>query len=330
MDSVKLYEAGSGDRSMLNGKRVAVIGWGSQGHAHALNLHDSGVSVVVGLREGSRSAEAARQAGLEVSPVAKAAESANVISILIPDTVQPTVYRDEIAPNLHDGDTFLVAHGFNVHYKQIVPPKTVDVIMVAPKAPGAMVRSEYVAGRGTPGLIAIHQDASGNALQVTLAYADAIGCTRAGVLETTFAAETETDLFGEQTVLCGGVTSLIKAGFETLVNAGYPEELAYFECLHELKFIVDLIQSKGLQGMRAEVSDTAEYGDYVGGPRVIGNGTRQVMQELLDDIRSGAFARRWIADGKAGGAELTKLRESENAHPIEDVGRRLRARMAWL
>jgi ketol-acid reductoisomerase len=318
MDSVKLYEAGSGDRSMLNGKRVAVIGWGSQGHAHALNLHDSGVSVVVGLREGSRSAEAARQAGLEVAPVAKAAKSANVVSILIPDTVQPTVYRDEIAPNLHDGDTLLVAHGFNVHYKQIVPPKTMDVIMVAPKAPGAMVRSEYVA------------DASGTALQLTLAYADALGCTRAGVLETTFAAETETDLFGEQTVLCGGVTSLIKAGFETLVDAGYPEELAYFECLHELKFIVDLIQSQGLKGMRAEVSDTAEYGDYVGGPQVIGNGTRKVMQKLLDDIRSGAFARRWIADGKAGGPELTKLRESENAHPIEDVGRRLRARMAWL
>jgi ketol-acid reductoisomerase len=330
MTTIRVFSEGDADRDLLAGKRVAVLGYGSQGQAHALNLHDSGIDVVVGLRADSVSRARATQAGLQVSTVPEAAKAADVVSVLITDMAQPAVYRDEIAPHLAEGAALLFAHGFNIHYGQITPPESVDVIMAAPKAPGATMRSEYQSGRGVPALIAVHQDATGSARGLALAYADAIGCTRAGVLETTFAAETETDLFGEQTVLCGGVSALIKAGFETLVEAGYPAELAYFECLHELKLIVDLIQSGGLRAMRAEVSDTAEFGDYVSGPRVVNQATRQTMRGLLDEIRSGAFARRWIKDGEEGNPELARFRKVESTHPLEVVGERLRARMAWL
>ncbi|MBI4538888.1 MAG: ketol-acid reductoisomerase [Gemmatimonadetes bacterium] len=330
MSSVRVFESKDVDRELLRDRRVAVIGYGSQGHAHALNLHDSGVSVTVGLRAGGRSAEKARAAGLTVCPIPDAVREADIVAILIPDMAQPTVYRDEIEPNLRKGAALLFAHGFNVHFAQITPPAHADVIMVAPKSPGAMMRREYEAGRGVPALVAVHQDATGRALALALAYADATGCLRAGVLETTFAAETESDLFGEQAVLCGGVSSLIKAGFETLVDAGYAPELAYFECLHELKLIVDLIYAGGLSGMRAGVSDTAEYGDYVSGDRVIGPESRAAMRQILGEIRSGAFARRWIDEAQDGSKEFQRLRERERDQLIETVGRTLRQRMAWL
>lgn len=330
MTSVRLFESEDVDPKALEDKRVAVIGYGSQGHAHALNLHDSGISVVVGLRSGSASVAKVESAGVTVLPISDAVRQADIVSVLIPDTPQPQVYRDEIAPHLRDGAALLFAHGFNIQYEQITPSSRVDVIMVAPKAPGSLMRAEYRNGRGVPALVAIAQNATGNALALALAYADAIGCMRAGVLETTFQWETETDLFGEQAVLCGGVTALIKAGFETLVEADYPAELAYFECLHELKLIVDLIQADGFSGMRAEVSDTAEYGDYVAGPRVVSDASREVMKALLADIQSGAFAKRWIADGNAGYPELSQMREAECEHPLEEVGKRLRSRMAWL
>lgn len=318
------------DRTALGGKRIAVIGFGSQGHAHALNLADSGVDVVVGLRPGSASGSAVAAAKLEQLPIAKAVATADITSMLIPDPSQPKVYREQVAPNLRDRSALLFAHGFNVHYRQIEPPSAVDVIMVAPKGPGAMVRSEYLNARGVPALVAVHQDSSGHALAIALAYADALGCMRAGVLKTTFAEETETDLFGEQAVLCGGLTSLIKAGFETLVDAGYAPELAYFECLHEMKLIVDLVQARGLSGMRTEISDTAEFGDYLAGPRLIGDGVRTAMREVLADIRCGAFAQRWIRDGERGNPELNRFRQIEREHPLESVGRELRSRMAWL
>ncbi|MFO7262075.1 MAG: ketol-acid reductoisomerase [bacterium] len=330
MSSVRIFEAADADPSLLAGRRVAVIGYGSQGHAHALNLHDSGVATTVGLRPDSRSAAAAREAGLEVRSIPEAVAEADVVALLIPDTVQPAVYRDEIAPHLRPGSALLFAHGFNIHYGQIEPPDNVDVILVAPKSPGHMVRREYKEGRGVPALVAVHRDASGQALGIALAYAHAIGCTRAGVLETTFAHETESDLFGEQAVLCGGLSALIKAGFETLVSAGYPPELAYFECLHEMKLIVDLVYAGGLTAMRRGVSDTAEYGDYVCGRRVIGEASRAAMREILEDIRSGAFARRWIREAESGGREFQRMRELERSHPIEAVGAELRARMAWL
>jgi ketol-acid reductoisomerase len=307
-----------------------VIGYGSQGRAHARNLRDGGHDVVVGLRPEAASAAIARGDGLDVRPVREAVADADLIVILIPDTAQPQVYAQEIEPHRRPGAALLFAHGFNVHYEQIALPQGADVVLVAPKSPGAMVRSEFEAGRGVPALVAVAQDATGEALDLALAYAHALGCTRAGVLETTFADETETDLFGEQAVLCGGVSSLVKAGFETLVEAGYEPELAYFECLHELKLIVDLMYADGIRGMRARVSDTAEWGDYESGPRVVGEASRSAMREVLQDIRSGCFAQRWIAEMASGGETFRSAREREREHPIETVGATLRARMAWL
>ncbi len=326
----RFFEPTDADRALLDSRRVAVVGYGSQGHAHALNLRDSGVSVVVGLYEGSPSADAAREQGLEVMTVAEAAQWADTVALLLPDTKQPAVYDVEVEPHLAEGDVLLFAHGFNIHYGEIRPPEHVDTVLVAPKSPGDMVRDEYRAGRGVPALIGVHHDASGKALDLALAYADGLGCTRAGVLQTTFAAETETDLFGEQAVLCGGLSELVKAGFETLVDAGYDPQLAYFECLHEMKLIVDLAYARGLSGMRAEISDTAEYGDYVSGRRVIGDASRAAMKEILDEIQSGAFARKWIEEARCGGREFERLREQERTHTIEKVGDALRSRMAWL
>ncbi|MDX1492997.1 MAG: ketol-acid reductoisomerase [Longimicrobiales bacterium] len=330
MNDAKLFEDDDVNPQLLEDRRVAVIGYGSQGRAHALNLHDSGIDVVVGLREGRPSADAARDDGLTVLSVSDAAKQSDVIALLVPDPVAPDVYRDEIDPYLQPGDVLLLAHGFNVHYGEIEAPPGVDVVMVAPKSPGDTVRQEFRAGRGVPALLAVHRDASGSALERTLAYAHALGCTRAGVLETTFAAETETDLFGEQAVLCGGFSALVKAGFETLVDAGYDPRLAYFECLHELKLIVDLAYAGGLSGMRSEVSDTAEFGDYVSGERVIGEESRAAMQSILEEVRSGAFARRWVDEWRAGGSEFARMRESERGHPLDEVGGTLRRRMAWL
>jgi ketol-acid reductoisomerase len=330
MSAVRMYGEQDADSRLLAGKRVAILGYGSQGHAHALNLRDSGVAVVVGLRPEGRSADAARAAGFEVRPVREAVASSDLVALLVPDTAQAALYRDDIAPALRPGATVLFAHGFNIHFGQIRPPATSDVILVAPKSPGHMVRREYAGRRGVPALVGVHQDASGHALGIALAYAQGIGCTRAGVLETDFAAETITDLFGEQAVLCGGLTALIKAGFETLVEAGYPAELAYFECLHEMKLIVDLVYAGGLTGMRQGVSDTAEYGDYVSGPRVVGEASRKAMKEVLADIQSGAFAKRWIAEAASGAKEFNRMREQERTHPIEAVGKTLRSRMAWL
>jgi len=328
--TAKMYYDQDADLGLLQGRRIAVIGFGSQGHAHALNLKDSGCDVRVGLYEGSPSWAKAVEAGLRVVPVAQAAEEADIIMILVPDQAAPQVYRQSVAAKLRPGKTLMFAHGFNIHFSQIVPPADVDVSMVAPKAPGHRVREIFPEGQGVPGLIAIHQDASGQARQVALAYAKGIGCTRAGVIETTFAEETETDLFGEQAVLCGGVTALIKAGFETLVEAGYQPEIAYFECLHELKLIVDLIQEGGLSYMRYSVSDTAEYGDYVAGPRIITDETRQEMRRMLREIQDGTFAKDWILENMAGRPRFLAMRRQERQHPIEVVGRKLRSMMSWL
>jgi ketol-acid reductoisomerase len=315
-----------GNLDLLQGK-VAVIGYGSQGHAHALNLHDSGVEVEVGLREGSDSWGAAEDAGLAVASVADAARGAQVISMLLPDQVQPEVYEQHVAPNLAPGAALLFAHGFNVHYGRIEPPAGHDVIMVAPKGPGHIVRRLYTEGYGTPALVAVAQDASGNAFQLGLAYAAGIGATRAGVIETTFVEETESDLFGEQAVLCGGVTELIRLGFETLVEAGYQPEIAYYECLHELKLIVDLIYEGGLAGMRFSISDTAEYGDLTRGPQVIDDHVRENMRKLLSDIREGAFAHEWIEQMKTGEPRLKELRARAADQRIEKVGSELRSLM---
>jgi ketol-acid reductoisomerase len=316
----------SGDLSRLQGK-VAVVGYGSQGHAHALNLHDSGVEVEVGLREGSASWGAAEEAGLSVATVADAVCAAQVVSMLLPDQVQPAVYDADVAPNLADGAAVLFAHGFNVHYGRIQPPAGHDVIMVAPKGPGHIVRRLFTEGYGTPALVAVAQDASGEALQLALAYAAGIGATRAGVIETTFVEETESDLFGEQAVLCGGVTELIRLGFETLVEAGYQPEVAYYECLHELKLIVDLIYEGGLAGMRFSISDTAEYGDLTRGPQVIDDHVRENMRKLLSDIREGTFAHEWIEQMNTGEPRLKELREQAADERIEVVGRELRSLM---
>jgi ketol-acid reductoisomerase len=316
----------SGDLSRLQGK-VAVVGYGSQGHAHALNLHDSGVEVEVGLREGSASWGAAEEAGLSVATVADAVRAAQVVSMLLPDQVQPAVYDADVAPNLADGAAVLFAHGFNVHYGRIQPPAGHDVIMVAPKGPGHIVRRLFTEGYGTPALVAVAQDASGGALQLALAYAAGIGATRAGVIETTFVEETESDLFGEQAVLCGGVTELIRLGFETLVEAGYQPEVAYYECLHELKLIVDLIYEGGLAGMRFSISDTAEYGDLTRGPQVIDDHVRENMRKLLSDIREGTFAHEWIEQMNTGEPRLKELREQAADERIEVVGRELRSLM---
>jgi ketol-acid reductoisomerase len=330
MSGVSLYGPEDADAAALAGRRVGVIGYGSQGHAHALNLRDSGVAVHIGLPSESHSTGRAQEAGFDVMPVQRAVRAADVIALLVPDMAQPGVYREAIAPNLRPGVALLFAHGFNVHYREIEPPADVDVVLVAPKSPGQMVRSEYVAGRGVPALFAVYQDATRRAAALALAYAHALGATRAGVLETTFAHETETDLFGEQAVLCGGLTALVTAGFETLVAAGYPAELAYFECLHEMKLIVDLVYAGGLEGMRRRVSDTAEYGDYVSGAKVVGEPSRAAMREILADVRNGCFARRWIAEAAQGGQNFERMRREGRDHAIEHVGRRLRQRMAWL
>ncbi len=325
-----MYYDDAADLSVLGGRTVAVLGYGSQGHAHALNLRDSGVSVVVGLADGSASKAKAEAEGLTVRPIAEAAWQASIIMVLLPDTAQKAVYERDIAPGLSAGDTLLFAHGFNIHYGQIRPPKDVDVAMVAPKAPGHRVREVFREGQGTPGLIAIHQDASGAARATALAYARGIGCTRAGVIETTFREETETDLFGEQAVLCGGVSALVKAGFETLVEAGYQPEVAYFECLHELKLIVDLMYQGGLAYMRYSISDTAEYGDYSRGPRVVDDRTRAELRRILGEIQDGTFAREWILENMAGAPSFHAHRRREAEHPIERVGQRLREMMPWL
>lgn len=315
---------------LLQGKTIAVIGYGSQGHAHALNLRDSGLDVVVANRPGSENYKLAVADGFTPVSAAEAAERADVIVILAPDHVQPDIYKNEIEPHLTAGKALVFSHGFNIHFKQITPPRDVDVFMVAPKSPGHLVRRMYEAGHGVPGLLAVHQDATGEARERGLAYAMGIGCTRAGVIETTFQEETETDLFGEQAVLCGGVSELIRAGFDTLVEAGYQPEVAYFECLHELKLIVDLIYEGGITYMRYSISDTAEYGDLVAGKRVITDETRAEMRRILDDIQSGRFARDWILENKAGRPAYSAQREREQDHPIEHVGRKLRAMMPFI
>ncbi|GAC1353827.1 MAG: ketol-acid reductoisomerase [Herpetosiphon sp.] len=326
----KMFYDNQADTERLRGRRIAIIGFGSQGHAHALNLRDSGLDVVVGLHAESRSRAKAEAAGLKTLTVDEAAAQSDIIMILVPDTTQAQVYRDQIAPHLRPGNTLMFAHGFNIRYGQIVPPEGVDVSMVAPKAPGHRVREVFVQGGGVPALVAIHQDASGNAHADALAYAKGIGSTRAGVLETTFTEETETDLFGEQAVLCGGVSALVKAGFETLVDAGYQPEVAYFECMHELKLIVDLFYQGGLNYMRYSISDTAEYGDYHAGSRIVTDQTRAAMRELLADIQSGSFAEEWIEENHAGRPNFNKMRSSDIAHPIEKVGRELRHMMPFV
>ncbi|HUL02350.1 MAG TPA: ketol-acid reductoisomerase [Gemmatimonadales bacterium] len=328
-NDVRAFYDSDADRRRLEGKTIAIIGYGSQGHAHALNLRDSGAKVVVGLRPKGASWERAVAEGLDVRPMADAAAAADVIMMLVPDQDGRAVYESAIAPALKAGKTLMFAHGFNIHFKEIVPPASVDVSMIAPKSPGHLVRSEFQAGRGVPALVAVHQDASGHALANALAYAQGIGCTRAGVLQTTFREETETDLFGEQCVLCGGVTALIKSGFETLVDAGYAPELAYFECMHELKLIVDLMYRGGMKFMRYSISDTAEYGDYTRGPRIITDEVREEMVQILSEIQSGSFAREWIRESRSGGERFKALRRSENDHLIERVGAKLRAMMPW-
>jgi len=327
--SVRVYYEADTDRARLRDRVFTVIGYGSQGHAHAQNLRDSGARVIVGLRPGGASWKQATADGLDVRPVADAAKAGDVIMMLVPDQEQRAVYEAAVAPALGPGKTLMFAHGFNIHFGEIVPPAGVDVSMIAPKSPGHLVRSEYQAGRGVPGLVAIHQDASGSALQNALAYATGIGCSRAGVIATTFAEETETDLFGEQAVLCGGVTALIQAGFETLTEAGYSPEMAYFECLHELKLIVDLIYRGGLGFMRHSISNTAEYGDLTRGGRVISPAVREEMKQLLADIRNGVFAKEWIAECRAGAPRFNELRKAAANSQIEQVGAKLRAMMPW-
>jgi ketol-acid reductoisomerase len=325
----KIYYESDADRSYIDSKTVAVIGYGSQGHAHALNLRDSGVKVVVGLPAGSQSAEKARREGLTVLSVADASAGADIIMILAPDEKHPAAYA-QIQPNLRPGKLLMFAHGFNIHFKQVVPPAGVDVAMVAPKGPGHRVREIYLEGVGVPALLAVYQDVSGTARQTALAYAHALGALKAGVIETTFKEETESDLFGEQAVLCGGVSELIKAGFETLVAAGCQPEIAYFECLHELKLIVDLIQQGGFSYMRYSVSDTAEYGDYTRGPKVIDGHVRETMRNILADVQSGAFAREWIEENRSGRPNMNRYRQREAAQPIEQVGQTLRSMMTYL
>ncbi|MDE3086959.1 MAG: ketol-acid reductoisomerase [Acidobacteriota bacterium] len=326
----KLYYESDADPGIIQGRKVAVIGYGSQGHAHALNLAESGVDVRVGLRPESSSRRKAEEAGLRVMGVAEAAGEADLIMLLLPDTEQAAVYAGEVAPNLREGDALFFAHGFNIRFRQIVPPEGVDVAMVAPKGPGHLVRRTYTEGGGVPSLVAVAQDATGKAHELALSYAYAIGATRAGVLDTTFEEETETDLFGEQVVLCGGLTSLVQAGFETLVAAGYQPESAYFECLHELKLIVDLMYEQGIAGMRYSISDTAEYGDLTRGPKVIDDHVRATMSAILEDIRSGAFAEEWIAENRAGRGRFEALRRAGAEHPIEKVGVELRAMMPFI
>jgi ketol-acid reductoisomerase len=325
-----MYYDADANLDLLAGKTIAIIGYGSQGHAHALNLKDSGMNVIVGLYPGSKSAIKAKDAGLTVHTVADAAKAADFIMILLPDEVQRTIYTNEIAPNLSAGNVLAFAHGFNINYGQIVPPQDVDVVMVAPKGPGHLVRRTYEEGKGVPALFAVYQDASGQARDRAMAYAKGIGGTRGGVLETTFREETETDLFGEQVVLCGGLSALIKAGFETLVDAGYQPELAYFECLHEVKLIVDLIVEGGLATMRDSISNTAEYGDLTRGPRIITDETRKEMRQILTEIQTGQFAREFVLENQSGKAGFTAMRRREAEHKIEAVGKDLRSMFSWM
>ena len=326
----KMFYEKDTNLGLLQGKKIAVIGFGSQGHAHALNLHESGVDVIVGLYEGSKSWNKAKEAGLEVTTTSEAAKNADIIIILVPDEKQAKLYREEIEPYLKDGNALVFAHGFNIHFKQIVPPSNVDVFMIAPKGPGHMVRRTYTEGSGVPCLIAVEQDYSGKAKDLALAYANGIGGARAGVLETTFKDETETDLFGEQAVLCGGVTALIKAGFETLVEAGYAPENAYFECMHEMKLIVDLMYQGGMAAMRYSISDTAEYGDYVTGSRIITDETKKEMKQVLTEIQNGTFAKKWLLENQVGRPTFNAMRRMEAEHPIEKVGKELREMMSWI
>lgn len=328
--AVTIYHEQDANPELIQGKKIAVIGYGSQGHAHALNLKDSGCDVRVGLREGSKSWQAAEEAGLKVMTVADAAKEADLIMILAPDEKQAEIYEESIAPNLNSGDTLAFAHGFNIHFGYIKPPADVDVIMIAPKGPGHMVRRVYQEGAGVPCLICAEQDASGQAMDVALSYAWGIGGARAGVIETTFKNETETDLFGEQAVLCGGLTSLIQAGFETLVEAGYPPEMAYFECFHEVKLIVDLMYEGGMKKMRYSISNTAEYGDYYAGEKVITDSSKAAMKEILKRIQDGSFADEFIEDSKNGQKKLLANREAENASQIEEVGETLRSLFSWI
>jgi len=325
-----IYYESDADRSFIADRKVAIMGYGSQGHAHALNLKESGIDVRVGLRDGSSSWAKADEAGLRVTTPDQAAAEADVVMMLLPDTEQPKVYESAVAPNLQDGDALFFAHGFNIRFETIVPPEGIDVAMVAPKGPGHLVRRTYQEGGGVPCLVAVHQDATGHARDLALAYADAIGGTRAGVLETTFAEETETDLFGEQVVLCGGLTSLVQAGYETLVEAGYSPESAYFECLHEVKLIVDLMYEQGISGMRYSISDTAKYGDVTRGSRVITEDTKAEMRRILDQIQNGEFAKEWIEENERGRPRYTELLEAGKNHPIEQVGSELREMMPWI
>ena len=328
--SVNIYYDDDADLSIIQGRKVAVIGYGSQGHAHALSLRDSGVEVKIGLPEGSKSRQKATDEGLEVLTPAEASAWADLIMILAPDTKQRFIYTDDIAPNLNSGDVLAFGHGFNIRYDLIKAPSDVDVIMIAPKGPGHLVRRQYVDGKGVPALIAVEQDPSGNAKAIALSYAAGIGGARAGVIETTFKEETETDLFGEQAVLCGGAAALVQTGFEVLTEAGYAPEIAYFECLHELKLIVDLMYEGGISRMRYSVSDTAEFGDYVSGPRVINANTKAEMKKILAEIQSGEFTKALIADDDAGSPALTKYREEGAKHPIEVTGKKLRDMMSWV
>jgi len=326
----KIYYDDNSDLDLLKGKKIAIIGFGSQGHAHALNLKDNGMDVRVGLYEGSRSWPVAEEQGLTVKTTAEAAAESDIIMLLAPDTKQSAIYYESISPNLEPGDTLMFGHGFNIRYGQIMPPATIDVSMVAPKAPGHRVRELFEEGVGTPGLVAVHQDPSGKALEQALAYAKGIGCTRAGVIETTFTEETETDLFGEQAVLCGGVSALVEAGFNTLVEAGYQPEIAYFECLHELKLIVDLMYQGGLSYMRYSVSDTAEHGDYTAGPKIVTEETKEAMRQILADIQTGGYAEGWIDENASGRPWFNEHREEARHSDIEEVGKELRAMMPWL
>ena len=325
-----IYYEADVDRSLIADKKVAILGYGSQGHAHALNLKESGIDVRVGLRDGSSSAAKAREAGLEVRSIAEAAAEADLVMMLMPDTEMAAIYSEHVAPNMNDGDSLFFAHGFNIRFDLINPADGIDVCMVAPKGPGHLVRRTYLEGGGVPALIAVEQDATGNAKGLALAYADAIGGARAGVIETTFTEETETDLFGEQAVLCGGTSALVQAGFETLIEAGYQPEIAYFECLHELKLIVDLMYEEGIAGMRYSVSDTAEYGDLSRGPRVVNDSVKAEMRKMLEEIQSGQFAEEWVAESRAGRPNFHKLEAAGHDHPIEKVGRELRDMMPWI
>jgi ketol-acid reductoisomerase len=325
-----MYYDDDADLSLLDGKTVAIIGYGSQGHAHALNLKDSGVDVVVGLREGSGSEAKAKEHGLEVLPIADAASRGDLVMMLVPDELHRSVYESEVRDGIAEGNMLLFGHGFSIHYGEVQVPPGVDVALIAPKGPGHLVRRQYLEGSGVPGLVAVEQDASGNAQALALAYAKGIGCTRGGVIETSFKDETETDLFGEQAVLCGGASELVQAGFETLVEAGYDPQMAYFECLHELKLIVDLMYEKGLAGMRYSISNTAEYGDYTRGKRVITDETRQNMKKILEEIQNGDFAREWIAENRAGQENFMRMRSEQARSQVETTGKELRAKMDWI